>query len=54
LFTVDGKAKYALWDMVNRGVFNSLQRDGNTVVKTYQGKKENVLGELAWPVNELK
>nr|WP_297783636.1 glycosyl hydrolase family 17 protein [uncultured Allomuricauda sp.] len=47
LFTVDGKAKYALWDMVDQGVFNGLTRNGNAITKTYNGElnalMENVL-----------
>ena len=31
LFTVDGKAKYALWEMVDKGVFKGLTRNGNTI-----------------------
>lgn len=54
LFTIDGEAKYALWNMVNSGVFKGLKRDGHTIVKTQQGKKEVLLKDVAWPVNTLK
>ncbi len=43
LFTVDGKAKYALWDLVDEGRFNDLSRNGNTITKTYDGDKETLL-----------
>lgn len=46
LFTIDGKAKYALWKKVDQGVFNNLNRDGNSIVKTYDGKKEKLLNDL--------
>ncbi len=37
LFTVDGKAKYALWDLVDQGVFEGLTRGGNPITKTFEG-----------------
>ena len=43
LFTVDGKAKYPLWDKVDSGVFNDLSRGGNSIVKTYNGDLEALL-----------
>lgn len=49
LFTVDGKAKYALWDLVDKGVFKGLTRGGNSIVKTYTGNKENLLLEVQLP-----
>jgi exo-beta-1,3-glucanase (GH17 family) len=50
LFTIDGKAKYALWEKVNQGVFKELKRDGNSIVKTYNGNKEELLKEVEIPV----
>lgn len=49
LFTIDGKAKYALWDLVDKGVFNGLTRGGNPIVKTYKGNKEGLLLEVSMP-----
>jgi len=43
LFTVDGKAKYPLWEKVDSGVFNDLSRGGNSIVKTYNGDREALL-----------
>ena len=40
LFTADGQAKYALWSLVDEGVFEGLIRDGQTIKKTYDGNKE--------------
>ncbi|MCP4292252.1 MAG: glycosyl hydrolase family 17 [bacterium] len=37
LFTVDGKAKYALWDLVDSGAFAGLSRGGNPISKTHHG-----------------
>ncbi|MDT7832681.1 glycosyl hydrolase family 17 protein [Flavobacteriaceae bacterium S356] len=49
LFTVDGKAKYALWNLVDKGTFEHLTRDGNTISKTYHGKKEDLMKEVLTP-----
>ena len=40
LFTVDGQAKYPLWDMVDRGLFKGLSRNGNAVTKTFDGNED--------------
>lgn len=37
LFTVDGQAKYAIWDLVDAGTFEGLTRDGHPIVKTHGG-----------------
>ena len=49
LITVDGKAKYVLWDMVEQGVFEGLYRDGNLITKTYRGNKEELLKDVNIP-----
>lgn len=49
LFTVDGKAKYALWPLVDQGVFKGLTRGGNNIEKTYDGNKELLLREVKSP-----
>lgn len=43
LFTVNGEAKYALWDLVDKGVFKNLRRSGNPIVKTFKGNKDSLL-----------
>lgn len=50
LLTVDGKAKYALWDLVDAGAFNGLIRGGNPIVKTHNGDKTVLLEKLKAPV----
>lgn len=53
LFTVDGHAKYALWDMVDKGVFEGLTRDGHSITKTFNGNKEVLMkGVLAPPIRK--
>lgn len=49
LFTVDGKAKYAVWDLVDQGVFEGLTRGGNQIVKTNDGKKEEIIEKAMMP-----
>ncbi len=49
LFTVDGKAKYAIWNLVDQGVFKGLKRDGNEITKTYNGDEEELLKQVELP-----
>ena len=49
LFTVEGKAKYALWNLVDQGTFKGLTRGGNPITKTYEGNKEALLLEVELP-----
>tara|TARA_R110002012_G_scaffold19465_7_gene70296 strand:+ start:3087 stop:4379 length:1293 start_codon:yes stop_codon:yes gene_type:complete len=49
LFTVDGKAKYALWEMVDKGVFKGLTRNGNTIIKTYNGDLNALMDKVFVP-----
>jgi exo-beta-1,3-glucanase (GH17 family) len=52
LFTIDGKAKYALWDVVDQGIVNGLMRGGNELKKTYGGDKKSLMKEVALPPNK--
>jgi len=49
LFTVDGKAKYALWKEVDKKIFKDLKRDGNSIVKTYGGSKAQLMKTVLIP-----
>ena len=49
LFTIDGQAKYALWDLVDKGVFEGLTRGGKPIGKTYNGDKEALIEEMKNP-----
>lgn len=42
LFTIDGKAKMAIWDQVDRGLFEGLGRGGLQVAKTFNGEEQSV------------
>ena len=54
LFTVDGKAKYALWDMVDQGIFEGLTRNGNVITKTYDGSKKTLMESVLVPPSEYE
>ncbi len=49
LFTLDGKAKWAIWDLVDKGVFKGLMRDGNPIQKTFEGNFQKLLNEVEIP-----
>lgn len=49
LFTIDGKAKYALWDDVDKGVFDGLTRGGKPITKTFKGDKEALMIMVSMP-----
>lgn len=49
ILTVDGKAKYALWENVDKNAFNTLRRDGNAITKTFNGNKEALLKMVQIP-----
>ena len=40
LFTKDGEAKFAIWSLVEEGVFDGLTRDGHEIRPTYAGQRE--------------
>jgi len=49
LFTVDGQAKYALWDAVDDGIFDGLKRGRKNISKTYDGKLVDLLLDVDMP-----
>lgn len=49
LFTIDGKAKYPIWDLVDKGNFKGLTRNGNPITKTYEGSKDALLKDIDTP-----
>lgn len=55
LFKISGKAKYAVWDLVDAGLFDGITRNGNPIKKTYKGDLEALLEEVELPpVKQLK
>jgi len=49
LFTVEGKAKYALWNLVDEGTFDGLTRNGNAITKTFNGDKDALMQTVLVP-----
>jgi exo-beta-1,3-glucanase (GH17 family) len=49
LFTVDGKAKYALWDLVDQGVFEGLTRGKHPIRKSYKGEVKSLFVDVKKP-----
>lgn len=54
LINLQGQAKYALWEMVDKGVFNGLTRDGNPITKTYNGNEESLWLDVKTPATVIK
>ncbi len=49
LFKINGEAKYALWELVDKGTFKGVTRNGNPIVKTYEGDKEALMRDVLVP-----
>lgn len=49
LITLQAQAKYALWDLVDEGVFEGLTRDGQPITKTYNGNLDALLEDVLVP-----
>ncbi|MBU2525527.1 MAG: glycosyl hydrolase family 17 [Bacteroidetes bacterium] len=49
LFTVEGQAKFSIWEWVDKGVFTGLSRSGKPISKTYKGDEESLLQEVLLP-----
>ena len=49
LFTIKGEAKYPIWDLVDKGIFKELKRDGNIITKSFNGDKEALLKTVLVP-----
>ncbi|MBX2926433.1 MAG: glycosyl hydrolase family 17 [Saprospiraceae bacterium] len=49
LFNLQSQAKYALWDLVDAGVFNGLMRNGKPITKTFNGDKDAVMQTVKVP-----
>ena len=49
LFTKKGAAKFPIWNLVDRGVFNGLSRNGHPITKTYDGEYESLMEHVLVP-----
>ena len=54
LFTINGEAKYPIWDLVDKGIFAGLKRGGNTIKKTYNGDLSVLLSKVKLPYTDYK
>ena len=49
LFTVEGKAKYVMWENVDNGLLKGIGRNNNEVLKTYSGERKNMMIDVLTP-----
>ena len=49
LIKLNGEVKYALWNLVDKGAFKGLTRNGNALIKSYNGNKNALLQEVLTP-----
>lgn len=49
LINLKGEAKLALWEMIDKGAFKGLTRDGKPITKTFKGKKESLMQTVFVP-----
>ncbi|MBK9733912.1 MAG: glycosyl hydrolase family 17 [Saprospiraceae bacterium] len=54
LINLAGQAKYAIWDMVDAGVFKGLERDGKPITKTYGGSLDSLMKNVKVPPTEME
>ncbi len=54
LITLKAQAKYAIWDLVDAGVFDGLTRDGQTITKTYEGNLEALMQDVLVPPTDAE
>ena len=52
LISLDGHAKYPIWDLVDNGTFDGLTRDGNPIVRTFNGDESALLEQVLVPPSE--
>jgi exo-beta-1,3-glucanase (GH17 family) len=49
LFTINGEAKFALWDQFDGDAFKGLTRNGHPIKKSYEGNKQELLDHVKLP-----
>lgn len=49
LITLNAEAKYALWEMVDKGVFKGLTRDGKPITKSFNGDQTLLWQDIKLP-----
>jgi len=53
LINLKSQAKYALWELVDAGVFEGLTRDGKPISKTYNGDVKELLKDVKMPPTKV-
>jgi exo-beta-1,3-glucanase (GH17 family) len=54
LINRQAQAKFAIWDLVDAGVFDGLTRDGLTITKTYNGDLDALMRDVLVPPTEAE
>ena len=54
LINLQGQAKYALWELVDKGTFRGLTRDGKPITKTYNGNEKSLWLDVKTPAILIK
>ena len=54
LINLQSEAKYAIWNLVDEGIFVSLTREGKPMTKTFNGDKEEVMKTVKVPPTKLE
>ncbi len=49
LINLQAQAKFAIWDLVDEGIFEGLTRDGMPITKTYNGNLDSLLQDVLVP-----
>jgi exo-beta-1,3-glucanase (GH17 family) len=52
LINIQSQAKFAIWDLVDAGIFDGLTRNGLPITKTYNGDPEALLNDVEVPPTE--
>jgi exo-beta-1,3-glucanase (GH17 family) len=54
LINLQSEAKFAIWNLVDKGVFDGLTRDGKPITKTFNGDKEAMMKTVKVPPTKLE
>lgn len=49
LINLNGKAKYPIWDFVDKGIFKGLTRNGKPITKTFNGDEDEMMKTVLVP-----
>ena len=49
LINLEAQAKFAIWDLVDQGIFDGLTRDGNPITKTFGGELDLLMETVEVP-----